>query len=384
MDFYDIKTPATDKIKIGTTAMHTHQFFARWGLPVSVLALSGCYAPPPSLPKPENMNIASVMAADCGGGALLYKAHPAECTRPIQPYAWTSKSSVLNGSAVLFTNSSTAFTTTTYKGLSIDLAAALLASAGKDASGGEGAATVAGDDTQSLPLSNMVANAGVLTAGAGAVGAGGSLGLAGIALGLLSGGGGNQQPTYHYTIAANLPFLSYYRFFPKSVLAKNDVFHFAPYMQQGYELILSARGGTPIKPGSLIFNGQLYWCAESLCNNTTTFTPSSASGNNHRFNITWSTSVRKNTGSHLVLMEVVTPAKPIINPKVGFMIAVRTGQPNNFYNPKQVLSLQRHLPFANKWYAVFNTETPQGLMIDVLHNGKVFSAFHQSKIVAAK
>ncbi|MDD5375449.1 hypothetical protein, partial [Acidithiobacillus sp.] len=75
------------------------------------------------------------------------------------------------------------------------------------------------------------------------------------------------------------------------------------------------------------------------------------------------------------LFEDTTPAKPVINPNVGFMVGVRTGQPGFFYTPKQVEALQRHLPFASKWYAVFNAKTSTGTAIDVIYNGKLYKVF---------
>ncbi|MBU2767342.1 hypothetical protein HAP94_14465 [Acidithiobacillus ferrivorans] len=323
------------------------------------------------------MNMATVMATECGKGGLLIKSHPHECDRPIKPFSWTANASgfVISQESAYFAKSNPLITSTSYKGLSVDLAAALLASAGT------GGATVdtpsgAAHGSPSLSLSNAVVNAGVLTAGAGAIGVGGDLGLAGMAAGLLLGGGDNQ-PVFNYTIASNVPFLSYYRFFPKSVIGKASVTSFTPYMQQGYDLILSAHNGTPIAPGNLIFKGQLNWGGLIPANEVVTkFKPYGGNvlGNNHSFFIGWYTSAR-DTGPHIALFEDTTPAKPVINPKVGFMVGVRTGQPGFFYTPKQVEALQRHLPFASKWYAVFNTKTSAGTGIDVIHNGKLYKVF---------
>lgn len=359
--------------------MHNHRLFSCLALTGSILALSGCYAMPPSLPKPENMNVATVMATECGKGALLVKHHPHECGRPIKPYLWTANAGGYSQESTYFTKSNPLITSTSYKGLSVDLAAALLASAGTG--GGTGGSAVdrvsgAAHGSPSLSLSNTVVSAGVLTAGAGAVGVGGDLGLAGMAIGLLLGGG-NNQPIFHYTIASNVPFLSYYRFFPKSVIGKASVNSFIPYMQQGYDLILSAHNGTPIAPGNLIFKGQLNWDGLIPANEVVTeFKPNSGNvvGDNHSFYIGWYTSAR-DTGPHIDLFEDTTPAKPVINPNVGFMVGVRTGQPGFFYTPKQVEALQRHLPFASKWYAVFNTKTSTGTAIDVIHNGKLYKVF---------
>jgi hypothetical protein len=324
---------------------------------VSVL-LSGCY-PAPSIPKSDHLTMSSYIHSQCDRGGVLVAGHHSACLKPIQGTVFLLKREGLPERAAL-ADLKDRKTIRTARPLTPYFVAHVAPGRGKDGNAGSPAI-----------------DAGAITSGAGIPVAGTVLDAAGLLLDL-AGGASAAPPKWHYQDWVPSPFLNFYRFLPTTRLQRGvSMTGLEPLLTQGYQLILSARNGTPMSAGSLDFMSTHYSGQSNTPAASTVFAMpwQDQSVSRSKLVMVWD---GQNNGidgyykhHNVIEFAEVNYLDRGRDTKAAIMIAVRTGQPSGFYTIARVRKIEQSLPFSKRWYGVFDIKSGGGLDVVVLHNGLI-------------
>lgn len=208
-------------------------------------------------------------------------------------------------------------------------------------------------------------DAGIIAYGAGAPMAGNVLGGIGVIGSIL-----DAPKIPHYHPWYRIPYLSFFRGYPKRWVGTQSMRALRPAFAQGYALLVATKDGKPVAPGSLDFTGVIHWGDRSQHHRVTHFTVSGARFSQNAAKITWSSNAHND--------RILMAAFPVLRPEQGknaavFGILVRTGQPGSFYSPSAVREILRQVPGSAAWYALFNDPLPGGGFAQyAIHEGKLY------------
>lgn len=220
-----------------------------------------------------------------------------------------------------------------------------------------------------VPTTNLASSAGTVAMGAGM----GDVGMGLSILGMMASASQYKPAKTGYRISPTIPYLSFYRFYPKKWLGKVTMNSIAPILENGVELVVSAHDGARVKPGSLDFSGNIIWGNRSQHSGPASFVLAKPSGvSRNAIILTWAANGDV-SHCHVSAFPVSFIGKMPGSNERGFAIAVRTGQPKNFYTPAQVKRILDKIPDSKEWYAVFNMPGEYDLAHQyALHDGKMY------------